>query len=328
VTYNGNGADTGSVPVDSTRYSASAAVTVAGNTGSLTKAGYTFAGWNTKNDGTGTTYTQGETFHLTASITLYALWTALPTYTVTYDANGGTGTPPTDTTHYLTGAAVTIPGNTDLSNAGYTFTGWNTKDDGSGTTYAVNATLTMGSSNVILYALWTALPTHTLSYDANGAESGSVPDGASYYEGQAVTVADNTGNLFLTDYAFDGWADSSGKKYAAGSGFFMGTADITLHAVWKYTKGDAAVSTTIQGDVTVTAKVDSPIAKGTDFNATASADSPVDSWAWYLDGILVDGQTTGTFTGGASLDLGPHTIMAVVYKNTIPYSASRGFTVK
>ncbi|WP_379164198.1 S-layer homology domain-containing protein, partial [Paenibacillus sp. sgz5001063] len=91
-----------------------------------------------------------------ANATLYAKWTANPTYTVTYNGNGSTGgTVPTDSNSYQQGNTVTILGNTGtLVKTGYTFAGWNTKADGSGTDYASNATFSMGSANAILYAKW------------------------------------------------------------------------------------------------------------------------------------------------------------------------------
>ena len=79
VTYNGNGNTGGSVPVDSTNYQPGQTVTVLGNTGNLVNTNFTFAGWNTQADGSGTTYAQGQTFATgAANVTLYALWTAPP----------------------------------------------------------------------------------------------------------------------------------------------------------------------------------------------------------------------------------------------------------
>ena len=75
VTYDANGATSGTVPVDSNSYAAGATVTVLGNTGGLAKTGYSFAWWNTKADGTGTNYTAGGTFTMgSANVTLYAQW--------------------------------------------------------------------------------------------------------------------------------------------------------------------------------------------------------------------------------------------------------------
>ena len=77
VTYDANGATSGTVPTDATEYSANNnTVIVLSNTGSLAKTGYTFSGWNTKADGTGTNYSAGNTFNISANTTLYAKWTA------------------------------------------------------------------------------------------------------------------------------------------------------------------------------------------------------------------------------------------------------------
>jgi hypothetical protein len=84
VTYNGNGATGGSVPVDSTSYTSGATVTVLGNTGNLTEADGTFAYWNTEADGTGTVYNRSATFAITADVTLYAQW-----FVTTGLTNGG-----------------------------------------------------------------------------------------------------------------------------------------------------------------------------------------------------------------------------------------------
>ncbi|MBQ0153997.1 MAG: InlB B-repeat-containing protein [Bacteroidales bacterium] len=74
VTYNANGATSGSVPTDATAYSSGASVTVLGNTGNLVKTDKKFGGWNTNSGGTGTTYQAGGTFNISANTTLYAKW--------------------------------------------------------------------------------------------------------------------------------------------------------------------------------------------------------------------------------------------------------------
>ena len=71
----GNGATSGAVPVDSASpYSSSATVTVLGP-GTLLRAGYNFSGWNTKPDGSGSSYAPGATFTILASTELFAVWT-------------------------------------------------------------------------------------------------------------------------------------------------------------------------------------------------------------------------------------------------------------
>lgn len=73
VSYDGNGNTGGSAPTDSTSYVSSQSVTVLGS-GTLTKTGFTFSGWNTNSSGTGTTYYANNTFSITSNRTLYAVW--------------------------------------------------------------------------------------------------------------------------------------------------------------------------------------------------------------------------------------------------------------
>ena len=199
VTYNGNGSTGGAVPVDANNYQQGATVTVLGNTGSLVKTGYTFSGWNTAANGTGTSYAAAVTFTMgTANVTLYAQWTLIPTYTMTYSGNGSAGgTVPTDANSYQQGATVTVLGNTgSLVKTGYTFSGWNTAANGTGTSYAAAVTFTMGTANVTLYAQWTLIPTYTMTYSGNGSAGGAAPtDANSYQQGATVTVLGNTGSI-------------------------------------------------------------------------------------------------------------------------------------
>ena len=237
VTYNKNGATGGMVPVDSNKYEQGQTVTVLGNTGSLVKTGYNFNGWNTAADGSGSLYTQGQTFPMgIANVTLYALWTALPTYTVTYNGNGNTGgSAPIDTTNYTQGQTVTALGNTgNLVRIGYSFNGWNTTANGSGATYQPGATFAMASGNVTLYAKWTVA--YTVTYNGNGNTGGSVPTDSNYYQpGATVTVLGNTGSLVKSGYAFAGWntaSNAGGTSYLAGATFTIGSANVTLYAQW------------------------------------------------------------------------------------------------
>ena len=87
VTYDANGATGGSVPTDSGIYEREAGVTVLGNTGSLEKSLFTFGGWNTKPDGTGTSYQPGESFTITENTTLYAKWDAVPVSYMDWDGS-------------------------------------------------------------------------------------------------------------------------------------------------------------------------------------------------------------------------------------------------
>ena len=145
VTYNANGGT--SAPAAQTK-THDVALTLSSTV--PTRTGYTFAGWNTSADGSGTSYASGASYTANAIVTLYAKWTA-NTYTVTYNANGGTGAPAAQTkTH-----DVALPlSSTVPTRTGYTFADWNTSADGSGTSYAPGASYT-ANANVTLYAQWT-----------------------------------------------------------------------------------------------------------------------------------------------------------------------------
>jgi hypothetical protein len=86
VTYNSNGADSGSAPVDGATYHQYDAVTVTDGQGSLVKAGYNLAGWMTAVDGTGTSYAPGAVFAMGAgAVTLHAVWVPM---NFTYESSG------------------------------------------------------------------------------------------------------------------------------------------------------------------------------------------------------------------------------------------------
>lgn len=90
---------------------------------------------------------ESTTSSCSASISIPALAPA----TITFNANGGSGTVPSAISTYV-GVANTVPSNS-LTRTGYTFNGWNTASNGSGTAYATGSTITP-TGNVTLYAQW------------------------------------------------------------------------------------------------------------------------------------------------------------------------------
>ena len=172
VTYDGNGNTGGTVPADaSSPYTYASTVTVLANTGNLARVGYNFVGWNTASHGAGIDYaaTGSATFSIWLSnVVLYAKWVAA-TYTVTYQGNGNTGgAAPTDPNVYNHGGTATVlPDSGGLTRAGYTFAGWNTAADGSGTDYSGLQSVVINGADVVLYAKWTPVPTIiSATYDA------------------------------------------------------------------------------------------------------------------------------------------------------------------
>ncbi len=309
VSYRGNGSDGGSVPIDSNTYAQSATVTVLGNTGNLIKTGNNFAGWNTAANGSGTAYNPGATFSMGASgVILHAQWTAVPTYTVTYLGNGNnSGTAPPNQTK-TDGVNLTLATNLyALAKTSYTFAGWNTATNGTGTDYAAggtysgNADLTLyakwtpnnytvtfnanggstptpankvvtftstygtlasvsyvgysftgwftaatggtqvlstttvtNASNHTLFAQWTSAATYTVSYHANTADSGTVPADQTKLHDAPLVLATNTGSLTKAGFTFGGWntaTNGSGTNYPAGGNYTANVA-VTLYARW------------------------------------------------------------------------------------------------
>jgi len=92
ITYNGNTNTSGNVPIGgSSPYTSGSTVIVLGNSGSpvLAKSGFTFAGWNTIANGSGISYSQGNTFTINANRTLYAQWTAVVSSPTSLSSVGG-----------------------------------------------------------------------------------------------------------------------------------------------------------------------------------------------------------------------------------------------
>jgi uncharacterized repeat protein (TIGR02543 family) len=84
-------------------------------------------------------------------------------YGIAYVAPDRTGgNLPTDNTRYPAGASATVLSAGTLSRTGYCFTGWNTKADGTGTSYAVGSTLVLPAENVTLYVQWTPIHQATI----------------------------------------------------------------------------------------------------------------------------------------------------------------------
>lgn len=148
VSYNANGGS-GDIYTDYVQYKS--AYTTRANW--FKRTGHTFAGWNEAANGSGTSWTnyinKPWTWTYTKSITLFAQW-KINTYTVSYNANGGSGAPGSQTKTF--GQALTLSG-TKPTRPNYTFKGWSTNKS------AVSAEYTAGGSyytdsSVTLYAVW------------------------------------------------------------------------------------------------------------------------------------------------------------------------------
>ena len=202
VSYSGNGNDSGEIPVDKQNYLTGTQAIIAANSGNLMKTGFTFSGWNTKADGTGTTYAIGATFAIgSADVSLYAKWVpeTVVNYTVTFNENGGAAAVNPDKVVVKSGDAVgSMP--TEPSKTGHTFSGWNTKADGTGTAFTSSSIVT---ADITVYAIY-SINKFTINYVAgqNGSITGSTTQIIGYgSSGSEVTAVPATG------YKFTAWSD-------------------------------------------------------------------------------------------------------------------------
>lgn len=157
VIYEGNGAVSGTVPVDSNRYAQGTAVTVLDNTGNLERPGYTFEGW-TLDTSSSTVYRPGDTFSMPErDVTLYAVWKKdIPAgYRICYHSNCACcGNVPVDTNRYAQGEMVTVLKNYGgLCKPGCCFAGWGLTPYGCAQ-YLPGDMFAMPGHDVTLYAIW------------------------------------------------------------------------------------------------------------------------------------------------------------------------------
>lgn len=154
-------------------------------------------------------------------------------YTLTFDANGGTGTPP-EAMSPLFQEVVTIPGSGTLERSGYLFGGWNTRANGTGVTYQEDDSYVMPGVDTTLYAKW--IPVYSVAYNGNGSTGGTVAPTESYQAGTLISPADPVStSLVRTGYTFVKWntkTDGSGDSYYPGVPFNVPSQNLTLYAIW------------------------------------------------------------------------------------------------
>lgn len=114
-----------------------------------TRTGHSFLGWSTSSTATSATYSAGGNYTANAGVTLYAVWKA-NTYTVSYNANGGTGAPGNQTKTY--GKTLTLS-TTKPTRTNYNFKGWGTSASATTVAYASGASYTANAA-ITLYAVW------------------------------------------------------------------------------------------------------------------------------------------------------------------------------
>ena len=222
------------------------------------RTGYTFKGWYVSANGTGTAYTYSSTFK--ANTTLKAGWTKIedepkPTYTVTFEVNGG---------HWTNGSTANKSVTTDTSGkissakwpanperSGYTFKGWYVSANGTGTAYTYSSTF---KANTTLKAGWTKIetepdPTGTVTATFNvgleARKSGcSNPPAQTVTYGSKIVAPDVTRDGFT----INGWyAEEGSNKWDFSSGTL--TKNTTFFAKWNVDSSSTRPSYTPSSDL-------------------------------------------------------------------------------
>jgi uncharacterized repeat protein (TIGR02543 family) len=211
----------------------------------FTKNGFTFTGWNTSADGTGTTYQNGAAYGFGSNLTLYAQWTEnttttttttstttttlpLSMFTVSFNDGGGTGM--LNAVTVTSGSSVQLPNSGSLTYQGFAQTGWFTASTG-GTSVGLGGASFIPTSSITLYAQWVAGVAVTTSFSANGG-TGTIAS-ISSPAGSSLTLPTGLG-LLDTGFVFSGWSPSSTSQsmvYSPGAPYLVASG-ATLYAVW------------------------------------------------------------------------------------------------
>ena len=209
LTYYGNG-NTGGAPHPSEIHEYGTEVTIK-NESTLERTGYAFYGWNTDSEGGGIHYNPTDIVEIMGDLDLYAQWLEIDKCTVVFNGNGGVGHSPGTITvecdNSLDDAGRSLP--TAPARTGYTFTGWNTGIDGTGSPFDETTGIAV---DITVYAQWSANP-YTITFNAQG---GVLEPGD---EEKSVTYASAVGELptpSKDNYEFLEWnseADGSGDTY-------------------------------------------------------------------------------------------------------------------
>jgi len=150
-------------------------------------------------------------------------------YYITYNLNGGSGETPTDTNLYYVDDVVTLNSGSNISNSGYTFSGWSPS---SSATEGYTGTYTVQNSDgsehsLTLYAVWSA-NNYNITYNLDNGTN-NVNNPLSYTEEtETITLADPTKN----GYTFDGWFSESTFDTQVTTIEKGSTGDVTLYAKW------------------------------------------------------------------------------------------------
>jgi uncharacterized repeat protein (TIGR02543 family) len=234
VTFNKNdAAATGTMAKQTIAEGTSAPLTANG----FSKTGWKFDGWATSASGTAV-YADRDDFPMgSADVTLFAKWSA-QSFSITFNKNDAAATGSMSAQTIPSGSSMPLKPNT-FSKSGATFAGWATSANGA-KVYNDQASYTMGTSNVTLYAKWTA-NYYKITFNKNNPDAGGGMIQQSIASGSNVKL--NTCSFFDNCRTFVGWATTptGAAQYSDGGNYTMGASDVTLYAKWN----DAPITVTL-----------------------------------------------------------------------------------
>ena len=187
---------------------------------------HSFAGWSTQADGSGDSFTDEATYSFVADLSVYAQWT-LDQETISFSSNTGDGSVSSLSVPY--GSQVTIPNGSSLAKTNYSFAGWNTMPDGSGTQYNPGSELSV-QSGATLYAAWTR-NTYVVTFAIPGLHGEVAP--IAVLAGDSILLRASS-MLVNPGFTFAGWYTSpvGGQLAGTGDGTYQPTSSLTLYANW------------------------------------------------------------------------------------------------
>lgn len=285
ATFNANGGSTPSPSTITKTYGSQL-----GTLPTTSRTGYTFAGWYTASSGGSKIST---TTTLTSNVTYYAQWTPI-TYYVSYVGNGSTSGSTESSSHtYDVAKNLTKNG---FTKTGYTFSGWNTKSDGSGTSYtdgqSVKNLTTTNKSTVTLYAQW-KVNSYTITFNPNGGTVNPTSKTVSY--GSKYGTLPTPSRL---GYAFQGWYTSASGGTKVTEDTVMGTSNVTVYAHWALINPTLTTKSNIyrQDEALTISKIITDNAKATDVVEGTITNKIKISKIIYPDGSVVNNPSTFDIT--------------------------------
>ena len=261
ITYNANGGS--GAPSAQTKWHGTA-LTLSST--KPTRTGYTFQGWGTSTSGS-VAYAAGASYTANASVTLYAIWKA-NTYTVKYNANGGSGAPANQTKTYGTTLKLS---STKPTRANYTFLGWGTSASATTVSYVAGANYTKNAA-VTLYAVWELAYTKPVIYNLTSTRCDSA--GVSSDTGAYGKIAFNWETTNAVSSIIITWTSKSGGNGSTNVST-SGTSGTVNQII-----GSGALSSDVSYSITVTV---------TDSGGSSEAVTSLSGTAFVMD-ILTEGK--------------------------------------